>query len=115
MATKQRRVGGSKSELEQQLPLACASESHAVEFMEQQRGWTTEADAVCPKCGVVGESYQMRTKTGERGPRYLWRCRACNSQFTVRVGTIMEDSKFPIRFWCLAFYRAAASKKGISA
>jgi transposase-like protein len=116
MATKQRKVGAAKSEMEARLPLACASEPHAVEFMEQQRGWNTEADAVCPKCGVVGESYQMKdAKTGERNTRYLWRCRACRQQYTVKVGTIMEDSPIPVRFWCLAFYRAAASKKGISA
>ncbi len=116
MAIKQRKVGGAKSELEARLPLACASEPHAVEFMEHQRGWTTEADAVCQKCGVVGESYQMKdAKTGERNTRYLWRCRACKGQYTVKVGTIMEDSPIKLQHWCLAFYRAAASKKGISA
>jgi transposase-like protein len=116
MATKQRKVGGAKSAIEQRLPLACASESHAVAFLEEQRGWTSEADATCPKCGVFGESYQMKdAKAGERNTRYLWRCRACKSQFTVKVGTVMEDSPIPVRFWCLAFYRAAASKKGVSA
>jgi hypothetical protein len=47
--------------------------------------------------------------------RFLWRCRACSSQYTVKVGTIMEDSPIPVRHWCLAFYRAASSKKGVSA
>lgn len=115
---KQRKVGGGKSALEAQLPLACASEPHAVEFMEQQRGWTSEAEATCPKCGVFGESYQMKAANGvDRNARYLWRCRAvrCKSQFTVKVGTIMEDSPIPVRHWCLAFYRAASSKKGVSA
>ena len=116
MATRQRKVGGAKTQLEAQLQLACASEPHAVEFMERQRGWISDADAFCPKCGVVGESYRMKdAKTGERNARYLWRCRACKSQFTVKVGTIMEDSPIPVRHWCLAFYRAAASKKGVSA
>lgn len=116
MATNQRSVAGAKSELEQRIPMVCADERAAVEFMEQQRGWTSEADATCPRCGVYGESYMMKdAKTGERNTRYLWRCRACKDQFTVRVGTIMEDSKIPVRFWCLAFYRAAASKKGVSA
>lgn len=113
---KQRKVGGAKSELETKLPLACASEPYAVEFMEEQRSWKSEAECTCPKCGVYGESYRMKdAKTGERNARYLWRCRACKQQFTVKVGTIMEDSPIPVRFWCLAFYRAAASKKGVSA
>jgi len=116
MSTRQRKVASGKGEVERQLPLACADESAAVEFMERQRGWATEADASCPKCGVVGESYKMKdAQTGERNARYLWRCRACKTQFTVKVGTVMEDSPIPVRFWCLAFYRACASKKGVSA
>jgi transposase-like protein len=109
------KAANHRSEVEAQLPLACADEKAAVEFLEAQRGWTTEADAACPKCGVVGESKQMKSKDGGRNARYLWRCGACKSQFTVRVGTIMEDSAIPFRFWCLAFYEAAKSKKGVSA
>jgi transposase-like protein len=116
MAKRQRKVAAGKSEVEQQIPVACADESAAVDFMERQRGWVTEVDAVCPKCGVVGDSYKMRDKaTGERNKRFLWRCRACGSQYTVKVGTVMEDSPIPVRFWCLAFFRAASSKKGVSA
>jgi transposase-like protein len=116
MAKSQRKVAAGKSSVEQQLPLACADETAAVEFMEEQRGWVTEADAVCAKCGVVGESYKMRdAASGNRNKRFLWRCRACKSQFTVKVGTVMEDSPIPMRFWCLAAYRACASKKGVSA
>lgn len=109
------KVAGRKTELENRIPFACSDEGAAVVFLEQQRGWLTEADAVCPKCAVVGESRQMKSKTGERNARFLWRCGACKAQFTVRVGTIMEDSPIPFRHWCLAFYRAAASKKGVSA
>jgi len=36
-------------------------------------------------------------------------------QFTWRVGSVMEDSRIPARIWLYAFYRACASKKGISA
>src|SRR5262245_29157870 len=97
------KVANKRSALEAQIPAACAVESEAVVFLEQQRGWTTEADAACPKCGVLGESRQMKSKTGERNARFLWRCGACKQQFTVRVGTIMEDSPIPLRHWCLAF------------
>ena len=57
----------------------------------------------------------MKARDGGRNARFLWRCGACKAQFTVRVGTIMEDSPIPLRHWCLAFFRAAASKKGVSA
>src|SRR5262249_45166980 len=109
------KVAAHQTELEARIPLACPDKAAAVDFLEQQRGWMTEADAVCPKCGVVGESRRMKAKDGSRNARFLWRCAACKSQFTVKVGTIMEDSPIPCRHWCLAFYRACASKKGVSA
>jgi transposase-like protein len=57
----------------------------------------------------------MKDAAGERSARWLWRCRGCKRQFTVRVGTIMEDSAIPLRHWCYAFWAACASKKGVSA
>lgn len=33
----------------------------------------------------------------------------------MRIGTVLEDSRIPARFWCLAFWLACASKKGVSA
>jgi hypothetical protein len=36
-------------------------------------------------------------------------------QFTVRTGTIMEDSGLPLTAWAFAFWGACASKKGVSA
>lgn len=108
-------IARKSSPLDSQIPVACSDESAAVLFFEEQRGWKADADATCPKCGVIGESRRMKAKDGSRNARFLWRCGACKSQFTVKVGTIMEDSPIPARHWCLAFYRAAASKKGISA
>lgn len=102
------------SVLDAQVPSACCDESAAVLFLEEQRGWRADTDATCPKCGVIGASRRMKAEDGSRNSRALWRCVACKSQFTVKVGTIMEDSPIPARHWALVFYRAAASKKGIS-
>ena len=109
------KVANKLSALEQRIPLACTDEGAAVLFLEEQRGWVADADAFCPKCGVHGEARRMKSKTGERNARFLWRCGACKAQFTVKNGTIMEDSAIPHRIWCLAFFRAASSKKGVSA
>lgn len=110
--SKQRKVATAKSELVAELPRACADEAAAVEFMERQRWGDTPA---CPRCGDT-DVYQMKdSATGERSKRYLWRCRGCKRQFTVRVGTIMEDSPIPLRHWCYAFWAACSSKKGVSA
>lgn len=101
----------AKSALLARIPKACSDELAAVEFMEEQRWGDSPC---CPRCGDT-EVSQMKAKDGSRNARFLWRCYGCKKQFTVRVGTIMEDSPIPVRHWCLAFYRAAASKKGISA
>jgi len=54
-------------------------------------------------------------KTGERNKRFLWRCHDCKEQYTVRIGTIYEESRLPLRHWVYAFWRACTSKKGVSA
>jgi hypothetical protein len=53
-------------------------------------------------------------KTGERNKRFLWMCKGCKKQYTVRVGTVLEESLIPLRHWAFGFWSAAASKKGIS-
>lgn len=96
----------------QEIPMACADEKAAVEFLEKQRWGDHPA---CPHCGDTSV-YQMKdSKTGERQANFRWRCYGCKSQFTVRVGTVFEDSRIPLRHWCFAFWRASTSKKGVSA
>lgn len=94
------------------LPLACSDERAAVEFMERQR-WGDQP--ACPRCGDMAV-YQMKDgTTGERQANYRWRCKGCKQQFTVRIGTVFEDSRIELRHWCYGFWRAATSKKGVSA
>jgi transposase-like protein len=105
-------IAKDKSAAVSALPLACADEKTAVEFLESAR-WNGKA--LCPHCKSDGV-YQMKDrKTGERNRRFLWRCRPCGKQFTVRVGTVYEDSLIPLRHWCYAFWAACSSKKGVSA
>jgi transposase-like protein len=104
-------VGGAKDEIIAALPAACSDERAAVEFMEHQRWGDSPA---CPRCGDLAVR-QMLAKDGTRNNRFLWKCSGCKQQFTVRVGTIMEDSPIPLRHWCYAFWAACAGKKGVSA
>src|SRR3989475_11676721 len=109
---KQHSAGGDKSEIVAAIPAACSDERTAVEFMERQRWGDSPA---CPRCGDT-DVYQVTDRqTGERSTRFLWDCRGCRRQFTVRIGTILEDSRVPLRHWCYAFWAACASKKGVSA
>lgn len=81
-------------------------------FFEKQRWGEVPA---CPHCGDTAV-YQMKdAKTGERSKRYLWRCRGCKKQFTVRIGTVLEESLIPMRHWCHAWWLMCSSKKGVSA
>jgi transposase-like protein len=66
---------------------------------------------VCPKCGVVGESYELKGKRARIGLR---RCGACKADFTVKVGTVFESSHIPLHKWFQAAYLMASSKKGVS-
>lgn len=92
--------------------VACANEAAAVEFFENARWGDTPA---CPRCGSANV-YQMRDRaTGERNKDYRWRCRDCAGMYTVRTGLILEETRLPLRVWALAFWRACASKKGVSA
>ncbi len=92
--------------------LAKLTDEEAREKLEALR-WPN--GTICPKCGVVGESYRVEVKRGSSTRKGLWRCRACKSQFTVTVGTIFEDSHIPLSKWLLAIHLLCASKKGMSA
>ena len=66
---------------------------------------------VCPHCGGVEKVGKLSGKTTRPG---LWKCYQCRKPFTVKIGTIFEDSKVPMRLWLQAMYLIAGSKKGIS-
>jgi hypothetical protein len=44
----------------------------------------------------------------------VYKCYECRKPFTVRVGTIFEDSHIPMHLWLQAIFLIASSKKGIS-
>jgi len=102
----------SNSPVVEAIPLACSDELAAVEFLEQQRWGNTPA---CVKCGSVDVYRMIDAKTGQRNKRFLWRCHDCKEQYTVRIGTVYEESRIDLRHWCYAFWRACTSKKGVSA
>src|SRR5438128_6572949 len=71
---------------------------------------------VCPHCGTA-DPYQLKPKAdGKTHVRKgVWKCSRCRKQFTVTIGTIMEDSHIPLHKWLIAFHLLCASKKGMSA
>ncbi len=85
----------------------------AREFLEAQR-WPN--GPVCPHCDcrIV---YKLTPKPGSKKPVRpgVYKCKACEQQFTVTVNTIFEDSHIPLNKWLLAIHLLCASKKGMSA
>lgn len=102
----------SDSQIIREIPIACSNETAAVEFFEKQRWGDTPC---CMHCGSIGVYKMMDRKTGDRSKRFLWKCNDCRKQFTVRIGTVYEESRLPMRHWAYAFWRASTSKKGVSA
>ena len=70
---------------------------------------------VCPKCGGVDPYKLTPRKPGTKTRKGLYKCRACRQQFTVTVGTVMEDSHIALGKWLMAIHLLCASKKGMSA
>jgi transposase-like protein len=62
--------------------------------------------AVCPKCGH-GEHYYLATQK-------RWKCKECGKQFSVKVGTIFEDSPISLDKWLVALWMLVNCKNGIS-
>ncbi len=63
---------------------------------------------VCPKCGVLDENhYYLKS-------RRAWKCRECKKQFSVKVGTIFEDSPIGLDKWLAAIWMIANCKNGVS-
>jgi transposase-like protein len=66
---------------------------------------------VCPHCGSTKRIGKLNGKTTRVG---LYKCYVCQKPFTVKIGTIFEDSHIPLRVWLQGMYLLCSSKKGIS-
>src|SRR5579872_977033 len=62
--------------------------------------------AVCPRC--------QSKKTYFLSTRRIWKCKGCSKQFSVKVGTIFEDSPIGLEKWLPAIWLIANTKNGTS-
>ncbi len=78
---------------------------------------------VCHHCGSMERAYRLkgvRSKPSKKNPNGverhgLYKCGECRKQFTVRMGSIFEESHLPLHKWIQAIHLLCSSKKGISA
>ena len=77
-----------------------------LQYVAQKR-WV-DGIASCPVCGS--------RQTGFIATRRLWKCKnkECRKQFSVKMGTIMEDSPLGLDKWLIAMWLIANAKNGIS-
>lgn len=69
---------------------------------------------LCPHCGSVNNARSIKPNPKKRIRYGLKCCNDCYDQFTVKVGTIFEDSKVPMHVWLQAMFLLCSSKKGMS-
>jgi len=65
-----------------------------------------DGKVTCPRCGSDQHSFIST--------RHLWFCKVCKKQFTMKVGTIFEDSPLGMDKWMAGFWLLVNCKNGIS-
>jgi transposase-like protein len=63
----------------------------------------------CPLCGN-GDAARIGTLKGTN----THKCYVCRKRFSIKVGTIFEDSKVELRKWMMAIWLITSHKKGIA-
>lgn len=81
-----------------------ADADRALNFVASIR-WP-DSKVTCPVCNTAN--------VGFLATRRLWKCRVCSKQFSVKVGTIFEDSPLGLDKWLPAFWMIVNAKNGIS-
>lgn len=69
--------------------------------------WRWPQGFVCPDCG--------HRRSARLNTRRVWQCNRCKRQVSLTSGTLLADTKLPLRVWFLAIYLLTQSKNGRSA
>lgn len=87
----------------QQAIIYFAKPENCISFLVQLR-WPD--GVTCPICESKEVSYLST--------RRVWKCRGCKKQFSVKVGSLMEDSPISLDKWLAAIWIIASAKNGVS-
>jgi len=77
-----------------------------IQFVASRR-WS-DGQAVCPRCQSTNNTFMASRK--------VWQCKnkECKKQFSVKVGTIFEDSPISLDKWLTAMWMLVNCKNGVS-
>ena len=81
------------------------NEDVAEQWFAQQR-WPN--GPVCPQC------HSDNVQSGAAHKTMPYRCRTCRKRFSVRMGTVLENSRLDLRIWAIAIYILTTGLKGTS-
>src|ERR1051326_6940732 len=76
---------------------------NALNFMAELR-WPD--GIVCPHCSGSEVTF-LKT-------RRIWKCRSCRKQFSIKTGTVLEDSPIGLDKWLSAIWIIVNAKNGVS-
>ena len=62
---------------------------------------------ICPLCGGSRKFHKLT-------PGHIYKCSDCEKTFSVRKGTIFEESRLPLTKWFAAFWLITSNRKGIN-
>ena len=81
-----------------------SSEQTCIDLLASIR-WL-DGQVICTACGEIGNVLWLANQK-------RWKCRGCKKQFSVKVGTIMEDSLIGLDKWMVAFWMLANCRNGV--
>jgi transposase-like protein len=87
----------------QQAIIYFSDAGNCIDFLSQLR-WPDGVE--CPNCDSREVSFLSTRK--------LWKCKACKKQFSVKAGSLMEDSPIGLDKWLAGIWLIANAKNGIS-
>jgi transposase-like protein len=88
----------------QQAIIYFADPDNALNFMISLQ-WP-DGVITCPRCESDRNTFISTRRT--------WQCKSCKKMFTVKLGTIMEDSPIGLDKWLTAIWLIVSAKNGIS-
>jgi len=83
-------------------------EQAAIDFVEA-RVWA--GGRTCPHCGGRERHRRLAGKSTRPG---LWKCYDCRKPFTVKIGTLFENSHLPLHLWLQAIFLLSDAHRDIS-
>lgn len=85
---------------------AFPDEQSAIDHLRAIRWGEGDKNAHCPHCGSL-KLYHFKDRRNHK-------CGDCRKRFSIKVGTIFEDSKILLRKWFMAIWLITSHKKGVA-